>query len=145
MQILRFGTCQICILYLLLVCCNITTPNYLSTAIVIQLITVAIGGTFVFYTNFNHYRKQYSNFSKSQLILMDVVIHVIPLIHALCCLDKYVIRPIPIQSLIIPYMYMILYFTYTDVRNVYIDFSPIYLISIMIISNCFTRQLIECF
>lgn len=145
MQILRFGTCQICILYLVLVCCNITTPNCLSTAIAIQLITVAIGGTFVFYTNFNHYRKQYSNFSKRQLILMDAVIHVIPLIHALCCLDKYIIRPLPYESYILIYIYGIIYFTYTDVRNVYIDFSPQYLISIIIISQCITKQLIECF
>ena len=94
MQILRFGTCQICIFYLLLVCCNIDTPNCLSTAIVIQLITVAIGGSFVFYTNFNHYRTQYSNFSKYQLVLMDVVIHIIPLIHVICYLDKYIKRPI---------------------------------------------------
>ena len=145
MQILRFGTCQICLFYILLVCSNITTPNCLSTAIAIQLMTVAIGGSFVFYTNFNHYKKQYSNFSNRQLILMDAVIHIIPLIHVLCCLDKYVIRPIPIESILIPYIYGIVYFRYTDVRNVYIDFSPQYIIVIMIISNCITTKLIECF
>lgn len=145
MQILRFGTCQTCLFYLLLVCCNITTPTCLSTAIAIQLITVAICGSFVFYTNFNHYRKQYSNFSKYQLILMDAVIHIIPLMHVLCCVNKYVIRPLPYESFILMYLYGVLYFTFTDVRTVYIDFSPVYLISTMMISNCITKQLIELF
>ena len=81
MQILRFGTCQLCIFYLLLVFCNIDTPNYLSTAIVIQLITVAIGGSFVFYTNFNHYRTQYSNFSKNQLIFLLRIIFLIVIFY----------------------------------------------------------------
>ena len=145
MQIIRFGTCQICIIYLLLVCCNITTPTCLSTAIAIQLITVAIGGTFVFYTNFNHYKKQYSKFSKSQLILMDTVSHIIPLIHVLYNINKYIIRPVPFKSFILPYIYMILYFKFTDVRKVYIDFSPFYLMSILFFSNCITTQLIKCF
>ena len=43
------------------------------------------------------------------------------------------------------YLYGVLYFTFTDVRTVYIDFSPVYLISTMMISNCITKQLIELF
>lgn len=152
MEIVKFGTFQTLLCYIVMINFynynniifpNIIFPNIISSFIAIHMITIGIAGTFVFYSNFTHYKKQYHRIQTWQLILMDVVFHNIPTIHAVIKMDNYIIFPIPIKSLVLEYFFVFLYFSLINVRNVYIGFSPIYLFSNIVLSNIITYYLLQ--
>ena len=68
---------------------NIIFPNIISSFIGIHMITIGIAGTGVFYLNYNHYKNQYYDIPTWQLILMDIVFHIIPDSHILFLLVIY--------------------------------------------------------
>ena len=114
MKIYKFGTFQILLCYSFMNfyynCINEFIPNILSTMIATHMMTIGISGSFIFYTNFNHYKIQYNNIPYWQLILMDFTSHIIPILDVIYNQHKYIIYPIPYESIILEYIYGILYF-----------------------------------
>jgi hypothetical protein len=76
----------------------------------IHTITIGLSGSFIFYTNFTHYINQYNTISICNLILMDLIFNIMPVIHAIIYINKYIIYPLPYNSIILEYIYGFLYF-----------------------------------
>ena len=113
-----------------------SVPVYIRNAIINMIFTTSICGTILFYMNSEKYIQK-TKLSKTILIIVDIIIHIIPLIYCIYTIKEYYKRQIQINSIIIQYIYFGLYLIFTDVKQLYFDISYEQLLGIpLIINNC---------
>lgn len=141
-NIFKFLTIQTLILYTIMIFNKDRTPVYIRNVIINMILTTSICGTILFYINSEKYIEK-TKVSKPILIIIDIIIHTIPLLYCLYTIKEYYKGPMQLNSIIIQYIYFGLYLISTDIKRLYFDISYEQLLGIPIIINTCIRYLLD--
>jgi len=120
-NIFKFLTIQTLILYYLIIN-NSNSPTFIKNSIINMILTTSICGSLLFYMNSEKYIVK-TKLSKTILIIIDILGHIIPLIYCLYTINNNYKGPMEFNSIIIQYIYIALYLIMTDIKRLYFDIS----------------------
>ena len=141
-NIFKFLTIQTLILYTIMIFNKDRIPVYIRNAIINMILTTSICGSILFYMNSEKYIEK-TKASKTILIIIDIIFHVIPLLYCLYTIKEYYKGPMQLKSIIIQYVYLGLYLISTDIKRLYFDISYEQLLGIPIIIHTAVRYILD--